>query len=378
MAAAFVIYAASVTATPICLVALREDISFSLVGGGVLETVRSALVVVTLLFSGFIAARWGKAAALGWSCLLLAAALGVYALAPTYAVLLLALGLLGVGGGVVEALLNPMVEELHREDAGRYLNFFNAFWSVGVLLTVLVTGELLTGEVSWRIIIGTLAVLGLLPGLLFLRLRRTVTERRLPAGEVWREKRALLRSGGFWMFTAMMFFAGAAEGALTFWSASYIQIHHGGLPRAAALGVATFAAGMIVGRLASGWWLRQHLLRAGILAGAVAGIGISGALPLVQSLAAVWAVLFLAGLAVACFWPSIQAYAVEVLPFKATPVFILLSCGGIAGFGFASWLIGLLAERFGFTVGLYSIPTFFAALVVLLIIGPRPGPRGGR
>ncbi len=372
----FIVYAASVTATPMCLVVLSREMGFSIGEGGLLESVRSILVISTLLLSGFIAAHFGKARSLGFSILLISLAMALYTVAPQFLWLLLAIALLGIGGGVIEALINPLVDELHRGDSGRYLNIVNAFWSVGVLFTVLVAGEMLTIGLSWRLFMGGLTVLALASGILFLWLRNVGPPRvRIPMSDVFHQKKKLLRSSGFWMFTAMMFMAGSAEGAITFWSASFIQLHHGGAPRMAGFGVAAFSLGMILGRLACGWLLPQHKLRQGVLYSALAGMLISLLLPLAGSIESVLLILFLAGLATACFWPSIQSFAVDCLKHDATSIFILLSCGGIAGFGFASGFIGQMVELFGFTTALLVIPGFFGGLVILLLIGPKQHQR---
>lgn len=369
----FIVYAASVTATPMCLVALSHELGFSIGEGGLLESMRSILVILTLLLSGFIAAHFGKARALGWSTLVIAFAMVIYTGTYHFFPLLLALALLGIGGGVIEALLNPLVEELHRGDSGRYLNLLNAFWSVGVLISVLVAGELLTQGISWRYFMAGLSVMGLAAGLLFLLLRNRGAARvRVPMMDVFAHKTALLQNPLFYGFAAMMFMAGAAEGSIMFWSASFIQLHHGGAPRIAGFGVASFSIGMILGRLFCGWWIRQHHLRTAILYSAVIGSLVGLALPFVDRISSVLFVLFLAGLATATFWPSIQAYAVDCMPASdSTSLFILLSCGGIAGFGFASGIIGQLVEYFGFTTALLAIPAFFAMLALLVWFKPR-------
>src|SRR5690606_35900183 len=144
------------------------------------------------------------------------------------------------------ALINPLVQELHPEDSGRYLNLINAFWSIGVLLTMLGTGDALSREVSWRTIMATLGGVSFVAGILFLVLRRTLREKpRVSMISVLQEKKAILRSPRFWLFSAMMFLGGSAEGAFTYWSASLMQLQYGAMPRAAGVGVALFAAGMI-------------------------------------------------------------------------------------------------------------------------------------
>ena len=62
------------------------------------------------------------------------------AIAPIYGVLFLALMIAGLGEGVIEGLGTPFVQALHTDEPGRYINFSHAFWSIGVLVTVLITG----------------------------------------------------------------------------------------------------------------------------------------------------------------------------------------------------------------------------------------------
>lgn len=360
-------YATSATLTPICLVILARELSFSLVEGGGIEVVRGALLLVSLLGSGFAAARWGKPVSLGVSCLVLGGGMLLYSLAPAYGTILLGVALLGLGGGILEGLLNPLVQDLHPRDSGRYLNIINGFWSIGVLFTMLVTGELLTREVSWRWVAGFLGLVSVLAGVLFLAMRlKTPAAGRYAASAVLGHKFAMMGLPRFWIFMTMMFMAGAAEGAFTFWSASFIQLHHEALPRAGGAGAALFAGGMVAGRFGSGIWIGQHRLRRLIFISAVAGAAISLFIPFAPVLPALFPALFLAGLSVACFWPSLQSYAADRLPVESTSLFILLSCAGIPGFAFASWMIGFVGDRIGLDSGFLVVPLFFALLAVLL------------
>lgn len=368
----FLAYSSSVTATPICLVAISRELSLSLSQAGGLEAVRGILIMGTLLLSGFIGARLGKVRALGWSSLLLGVGMIGYSLAPGYGALLIALSLLGLGGGVVEAMINPLVQELHPEDSGRYLNLTNAFWSIGVLVTMLVTGDLLSRHISWRAIVAGLGGLSFVSGILFLGLRRFGMERqRQSMGSVFREKWAILNASRFWLFATMMFLGGSAEGAFTFWSASLIQLNYEAEPRAAGVGVALFAAGMILARLGFGWLVPQTKLWSLLFCSAVAGVGIGSLMPALDSLLGVYIGLFFSGAAVACFWPCLQAYAVDRMSFNPTGVFILLSCGGVLGFASVPWAIGIIGDRFDLSTGFWMIPGYLVALAALLVVERR-------
>lgn len=371
-AVGIVTYAASATVTPICLVILARELSFSLHGGGFLEVVRSVLLLVILLTSGFAAARWGKAVSLGVSSLVLGGGMLLYSIAPSYGAIVLGVGLLGLGGGVLEGLLNPLVQDLHPTDSGRYLNIVNGFWSIGVLFTMIVAGELLSRSISWRAIAVALGALSVISGILFLLLRHSAPQQeRVAPAEVLAHKKRMLKMPRFWLFMGMMFAAGAAEGAFMFWSASFIQLHFDTLPRAGGIGAAMFAGGMIAGRFGSGFWVRQDRLWHLLVFSGVGGLGISVLVPLLSSLPTVFVGLFLAGLTVACFWPSLQSYAADRLPVETTALFILLSCGGIPGFAFASWAIGWIGGQTSLRSAFFVVPSFFLLLVVLLVVERR-------
>jgi fucose permease len=370
----FFAYASSVVVTPIVLLTLSRELSFGLAEGGGIEAVRAGFLMAILLASGIAAARWGKVAVLAVGGLILGAGLLTYAFAPVYVVVLVGMVLVGLGGGVIEALINPLVQDVHPEDSGRYLNFSNAFFSVGVLTTVLVAGELLTRGVSWRIVVGAVGALGLVSAILFAVLgpaeyRRERERREASGGHVhpFRHARAIVREPAFWIFALAIFCGGGAEGAFTFWSASYIQIHFDAVARAGGFGTAAFAAGMVAGRITFGRYVHQGGLRTLILVSALAGIVLSLFAFLVNNMVGFFALLFGAGISIACFWPSIQSHAAAVLRVDSTMLFILLSVAGIPGFGFTSTVMGVIADRVGLRWSLLVIPALLAILAGIML-----------
>ncbi len=378
-ATAFLAYSASAVVTPICLVLLAQEIGFGLAGAGRLELTRGGLVLVVLVASAFAAGLWGKAGSIAGGMFLLAAGLFVYAAAPSYAAVLLAMALMGLGGGIVEALLNPLIHDCHPRDSGRYLNLLNAFWSVGVFATVLLAGDLLTRGVSWRAVMIAIGGVSLLAGILFLvMLGRAPRVPRVPVREVAGRLYGCVTAGRFWVFFLAMILAGAAEGGFTFWAATFIQLRHGGDPRAGGVGTACFAGGMLAMRLAAGWLVPQSRLWVLILASAVAGAGVSLVVPAVTGLHAAYLVLFFAGLTVACFWPTIQSYAASRLGRDETSVFVLLSVAGIPGFAGGSWIMGEVGEVFGLDASFRLLPGLFLLLAAVTAMERLVRPRAER
>ena len=368
----FLAYSAGITVTPICLVNLSRDFSLSLTQGGGIEAVRASLLLIILLASGFFAARWGKALSLGISSVVMGSGLLLYSYAPSYGAVLAAGGLLGSGGGIIEGLLNPLIQDLHPEDSGKYLNIQNAFFSGGVLLTVLAGGELLSRGLSWRVIVGAAGLAGIAAGLFFLILEKKSPHRKVySVSDVFSHKIAILKSPRFWLFVPLMFIGGGVEGAFTFWSASYIQLYYGSTARMGGIGTACFAGGMVLGRLAGGWFVEQQKLNRLIIISALSGFAVSLTVPFLSGLFALFVVLFAAGLTIACFWPSIQSYSAERTSLEPTSVFILLSCAGIPGFAFVSWVMGMLGDKIGLNQAFFIVPALFAVFIILYFIERR-------
>lgn len=375
-------YASSVVITPIVLLRIAEDLVFGLAEGGGIEAVRAGFLLAILIASGFAAAHFGKTRSLAAGGMILAAGLFGYALAPNYGVVLGAVVLVGLGGGILEALLNPLVQDEHPEDSGRYLNLVNAFFSVGIVTAVLIVGDLLTRGVSWRLLVAGLGVVALTSGVLFFIFGHAPaksgaagnTDHEAESADipVWSHAREIVADRTFWFLAVAMFAGGGAEAAFTFWSASYVQLGFGVLARGGAFATASFAGGMVVGRLTSGHFVRQDQLHILIIGSALFGVVAGLAAWAVTGFIAFLVVVFAAGLSIACFWPSIQSYAAAEMPgVDSTMLFILLSVGGIPGFGFASWIMGVIAESHGLRTSLLVIPALLILLAVMMVISRR-------
>jgi MFS family permease len=373
----FLVYASGTVVLPIVLVTMAHDLGFSLesggmTAGGALPLAGTIPMVAAMLLCGFAAGRWGKRKTFGLSVILMGIGMGFCAIAPGYGILLLALAVAGIGEGVIEGLATPFVQDLHTKEPGRYINFAHAFWSIGVLTTVLISGALLSLGVSWRLLIGAVAVLTLVPAALLL----------LPAGKgheypehpeplhwnaVWNLMISILRVPRFWLFFAAMFVAGGGEFCLTFWCASYIQLNFASSAWAGGIGTACFAAGMVLGRTGWGYLIKQHQLKGLIVLSALAGVVITLFFPILTELWLFFGLLFLAGVATAPFWPSVQSYSTDRLPgADTTMLLILLSCAGVPGCSFFTWLMGYIGNHSGLAKAFYLVPACYSMLVLLV------------
>ena len=380
----FFSYSSGSVIVPVALVALANELGFplqsgGLAAGGALHLARTIPMVATMLLCGFMAGRWGKCKTFGISVALMAAGVLCCALTPSYGILFLGLVIAGCGEGVIEGLATPFVQDLHEgEEPGRYINFAHSFWSIGVLATVLISGFLLSYGVSWRYLIGGVSILGFISAAWVLIPARKGHEFPDHKETIhWKTTRdhatQILRTPRFWIFFAAMFFAGGGEFCLTFWCATYIQLSFAKAAWAGGVGTAAFAAGMVLGRIGWGIVIKQNQLRKLIIYSALVGTAVTFLFPWLQNVWVFFVLLFVAGIASAPYWPSVQSYCSDRMPeVDTTMLFILLSCAGIPGCGICTWLMGLIGKASGdLRVAFYIIPTCYLILSLLMIFESR-------
>lgn len=386
----FFSYASGTVVLPVALVALSRDLGFDLEGGGMTEGgllhfVRTFFVMASMLFSGVVAGRWGKRRSMGFAVILMGIGGLFCSWAPSYSILLLALMIAGLGEGVLEGLATPFVRDLHPKEPARYINMTHAFWPIGVMTTVLVSGGLLALGVSWRYILAGIALLAFAAaGMLLWPQSKAHPYPEHPDSIPWKTVReqtlVIFRIPRFWLFFSAMFLAGGGEFCLTYWCASYIQLSFNATAWAGGIGTACFAGGMVLGRVGWGFLLKQHQFKILIFWSALTAGFIAFSFPALSNLWIFFALLFLVGIATAPLWPSIQSHCADRLPkADTTMLFILLSCAGIPGCGFFIWLMGVIGNRTGdLSTAFYLVPLCFIALAVLIgFDGLRANSRNG-
>ncbi len=369
----FSIFATSGVITPVCLPEISNAFSTTLSEGGGMETARTFVVLIALILAGVLAQRWGKKRFLASGQYLLGAGLLMTSFSQNYPTLIVSLMVIGIGGGLTEALINPLAVDLHSDDSGKYLNITNAFYPIGVMASALLFGELLTLGYSWRLIFRVAATGALTMGLLF-------NVSRFPSAEN-NERSArnvvvgILSLPGFWLFAAAIFLGAGVESAFTFWSRTYVETYLTDLPRAGAVAVVIFAGTMAAGRLLAAKLTENVSLKLLMMCSAFLGVGVSSAIPFATNLYWFYALLALAGIAAACFWPTILAEAADVLKVDATMLFVMLACMGVAGFGLTPWAMGAIGDSTDLRTGFAVIPALFVGLLIVLAVEWRMSRR---
>jgi len=261
--------------------------------------------------------------------------------AHPYTGLLLGTVIYGMGGGILDLLLSPIVSAVPSDRKASDMNLLHAFYAIGQILTVALTSLALWLGMGWRIVVLGWSLLPLLAGLGFV----TASIPELARGDHRQRLRDIIGNRMFFIAMAAIFLSGASEMAVAQWVSAYAEKGLG-LPKLLGdlCGLCLFAAMLGVGRLLIGFHaghvrLDRVLPRACLLT--IAAYGVACLSP--------WAWLSLvacavSGLGISPLWPSVLAITAQHFPRGGVSMFAILSACGALGCAGAPWAVGLIAD----------------------------------
>ncbi len=368
----FIVFAGSSATLSVSLKQIGEDLGLGDAKLGALGLARSLALGTAALLSGVAADRFGKKPFLVAGMVAGAAGVVGVSTADGLPALLAFLALTGVGLGVMESLVSPLVAELHPDDVGFQVNILHGFFPLGIIGTSLIVSQALSRGASWRApfaIVGVgfaAAMVGFAAG-------------RYPGGRMHPEAPLRLQelpaNRTFRLLAAAMFFGAAAEGGLFYWAPKFVQDEFLATPAVGGLALTLFSITMMAGRLGLSGAVRRGGA-AGLTAGlALLGAAASACMAFAPSVQVALIFAGVCGLSVSLFWPGVLTIAAEEISVSSARVFALLSVVGIAGFGLAPPAIGLITEAYDPRRGLVVVPVCCAVLCVLMVLAAAQGRR---
>ncbi len=323
-------------------------------------------LVLGILLTGPFADRWGAKLFVQLGNALLACGLIGAAFAPDYAWLGAAMFVLGLGTGVLDMVLSPVVSALHPERRAAAMNWLHSFYCVGAVVTVLAGTLAIHAGIGWK---GSCLLLTPLPLFLLvafapLRLPSMVADgQRIPMG-------ALLRRGWFVCALIAIFLGGATELGMAQWLPAYAQTSLGFPGWAGGTALLLFSLAMALGRMALGIYGSRLEPFATLAAGGAA----SSLLFICASfLPQPWAALTCAiavGFTGSFLWPTMLAITADRYPDGGASMFGALAALGNAGGIVMPWLVGWVADHSDLRWGL-ATSAIAPALLVPLVLAMR-------
>lgn len=295
------------------------------------------------------------------SAFCVAAALVAFAGVHSFAATIPVIVLLGFGGGGLCTATNVLVSDLFTEHRGPMLNLLGVFFSVGALLVPLlataIEGRFPISHLLW-FAAGLAMACGLLYAVLPFRLARA------SPSLCFMETVRVIRYPGLLWIGVLLFFESGNEAAMGGWTSIYAG--SAGLPaRAATFVLASYWAGMIVGRLLAPQVLRLLGQAPTILASALASVLGCVLLHAVHSVGMFTVGAAVVGLSFAPIFQTALGIAGDRYPRFSGSVFGLLFAFALLGAMASPWTIGQISQKYDVRHGIF-VPLLGAVCISLI------------
>lgn len=333
---------------------------------GRLGAVAFSGLVTGIVATGPLADRFGAKLFALLGNVLLVAGLVLTWWSPTYGILLGATYCLGLGAGVLDMVLSPVVAALNPDRLAAAMNWLHSFYCVGAVVTVVAGTAALQLGMGWRE--GSLLLIPLPLGLFF-ALGMMAFPPMTADGSVRTPFTQLLGQAWFWGALVAIFLGGATELGMAQWLPTYTEKSLGYPQYVGGAALTLFSVAMAIGRMGIGT-LGQYLDAYTIMAWGCAFSVILFLMGAFLPLAPVaLGACVLVGLTGSCLWPTMLAVTANRYPLGGATMFGALAALGNAGGIFMPWVVGMVKDvsdlHWGLSVSAIA-PLLMLPLVVIL------------
>ncbi len=291
--------------------------------------------------------------------------------------LVVASAVYGVGGGLLEALVSPVLESCPAENRSGIMSIMHSFYCWGVVFSVLVSTVFFVfcGIDSWRAITLVWAAIPLFNAAAFLFV--PINREKEEMGE---SGNTFVRSPVFFIFLVIMLASGAAEVAISQWASSFAEAALG-VEKSVGdiIGVCGFATTMGIARALYGAFSNKIAIRTALLSSGM--LCLIGYLIISLSPNSIVSLIgcALTGFAVGILWPGTLSYAGSCIKGSLTKAFGLLAFAGDIGCSVGPFLVGSVSAAAGGNMKLgFLAATVFSVILILALAFLKPSKNCGK
>ncbi|UUX33812.1 MFS transporter [Fundicoccus culcitae] len=259
--------------------------------------------------------------------------------------LLLAVVIYGMGGGLLEVLLSPIVEAVPTENKAGNMSILHSFYCWGTMFVIIVSTLFLFffGQDTWPILAIIWAIFAFGNGIYYYFVPINVLveeEERLPLA-------SLLTFKSFWLFCLLMFAAGASEQAVMQWASAFVESGLGiSKTLGDLLGPTMFALFMGIARLLYAKYSQKIDIVQAIFWSSLLCVFAYLTIAFAPHPTIALIGCALTGFSVGILWPGV--FSMAAVPFRhaGTAIFAILALAGDVGAATGPTIVGFVASQF--------------------------------
>ncbi len=284
--------------------------------------------------------------------------------------ILIAVLIYGIGGGLIEVLISPIMEACPTDNKEKAMSLLHSFYCWGHVGVVLISTVFFAafGTSQWKVLTWIWSVIPILNTILFLK---APMYSLIEEGGKGYGIRKLFTQKVFWLFMVMMLCAGASEQAVSQWASAFAEQGLGVSKTIGDLaGPMAFALLMGISRLIYGKYGEKLNLDRFMKGSVLLCLAAYFCIALIPIPAVGLLGCAICGFSVGILWPGTFSKASAALPGGGTAMFASLALAGDAGCAAGPTLAGLVSGAAGqnFRAGILAAAIFpllmFASLLV--------------
>lgn len=263
-----------------------------------------------------------------------------------YAGILICVVLYGIGGGIIEVLISPIVEACPTQKKEAAMSLLHSFYCWGHVFLVLLSTLFfsLFGIRNWRILACLWALVPLCNTVYFL----LVPIYPIVSGHEKMPVKKLFRQKLFWLILVIMICAGASELAMSQWASAFaesalgVSKTIGDLAGPCAFAVFMGTARALYGACSDRIPLKKMMISSAVLCILCYAAAVFTTQPVFGLISCA-----LCGFSVGIFWPGTFSIAAATLPGGGTAMYALLALAGDFGCSSGPTVVGMIANATG-------------------------------
>jgi fucose permease len=296
-------------------------------------------------------------------CLFIGVNLLVFGLSPWFWVNLIAMAMVGIGGGLIEASSDPLLIQLFPGRESMVMNLHHFFFAFGSLLGPVIVGALLARSIPWEqgYIGFGLFVMVIFFFFVFQKSPEPTGTRKFDPRSVG----GILGRRSFWILFLVTFCSSGVQNSIIFWMVTFLEETKGFSVAMASASLSAFFVCMALGRLMTGYlitkvqdvtyllWSFLFFLVSLYLCVITAGKG---------------AILFLGicGFAQSGVFPVLLALTGKLFPEKPGTAMGFVATGAGLGSMSIPWLMALVSQLTSLQTGFLFLEIFAVSCLVLM------------